>query len=466
MAGLLDRWMAIILVIAVAAFAWNLIVILPAWPMTRGFEAEWVGWALAAHEGFSFGESYRWLFTLPPMEDVALVTSYSPTAWVDPIFPFIHAGAVWLFGDHARLTMAIFCLALFLSTAVVAAILSRHLAGRAAGLLCFLVFLINDVPVLGGDHKSSIVSSAVLAGFLLISACLYLFKRFESFGIRDAIILGVAMGVVCLVTSICLILIPTMAVLLCFWVGGSSQRPVRALLFVLAAVATLSPWIARNYLEFGHLVPVRSGGGQIAHMSTVAMAAVTSGNPDLSAMPEAPWRADSELDAIVRIVRGRGTEARAELERWQLKILSNLPDAAAMNEVERDQALMKQTVDLIFDDPGFFIRTALYKQMVFWAQPGAIVGAFTMIGIALSFWFAAKERRIAVLLVLGLAYASLFTILVAFFYRYREPIEPILIVLSSVCIISAFQRFRESCFRAGLFGDLLDRSLPGDQEAA
>jgi hypothetical protein len=434
MAGLLDRWMAVILVIAVSAFAWNLIVILPVWPMTRGFEAEWVGWALAAHQGFSFGEPYRWLFSLPPTEDIASVTSYSPTAWVDPIFPFIHAGAVWLFDDHARLAMAIFCLALFLGTAIVAAMLSCHLAGRAAGLLCFLVFLINDVPLLGGDHKSSIISSAVLASFLLISACLYFFKYFESFGIRDTIIFGVVMGVVCLTTSSCLILIPTMAVLFFFWVGSSSQRPKRALLFVLAAAATLSPWIARNYLEFGHLVPVRSGGGQITHMSTVAMAAVTSGNPDPSSIPKVPWQADSELDAIVRIVRGRGTEARAELEGWQLKILSNLPDAAAMNEVERDQVLMKQAVNLVFDNPGFFIRTALYKQMVFWAQPGAIVGAFTTIGVALSFWFAVKDRRIAVLLVLGLAYAFPFTILVAFFYRYREPIEPILIVLSSVSL--------------------------------
>ncbi|MCX6899446.1 MAG: glycosyltransferase family 39 protein [Verrucomicrobia bacterium] len=77
-----------------------------------------------------------------------------------------------------------------------------------------------------------------------------------------AALAGLAIGVTALSRSVALLLVPA-AALVPFLTGGLAWRRRLGLCCALwlAAAAAIAPWTVRNWLEFGHLVPVSMGSG-------------------------------------------------------------------------------------------------------------------------------------------------------------------------------------------------------------
>jgi hypothetical protein len=107
------------------------------WQGQHGYEPEWVALAIAKGHGFSFPGNHHWLF------DGASPDEYYPTAWVEPVFAYLFAACLWLFGEYGRLVIAGVNLVLLAATMVVVFHLGKYVAGRLGGLLCVALIILH-----------------------------------------------------------------------------------------------------------------------------------------------------------------------------------------------------------------------------------------------------------------------------------------------------------------------------------
>ncbi|MFB3895972.1 MAG: ArnT family glycosyltransferase [bacterium] len=372
--------------------------------------------AMVAGLGFSFAF---------PGSDI-----YQPTAGQPPLFPLLLAGLYYLFGETSLAYLILMLIQSILSVWLCYLVyqIGKLVFDEKIGLTAMLFTAIYPIFIIySGRATNTMISVVTVIWFI------YLFLRFmllskESPKISSLILVGISGGIAMLAESIMISFI-----LICFIIHGfilfrNPQSAIRngrlrsILIVVLVAAAIVSPWTIRNYLVFHRLVLVRTMFGMNLWQGNNPMATGTNTLPDGRPMFDFP------------------------------KEYYNL----AITEPDRDQILLNTAKQYMIEHPGETCRLFLKKCYYFWwfppnniVTPAAakyanlmrIPFALLLILVLIGTRFAIKHKKYLVLSIfwlLFLNYMLVYGITHFGHFRYRAPVEPLLLILAAFGLIQLF----------------------------
>ena len=319
-----------------------------------------------------------------------------PTAWLGPIYPAAIALSYWVFGvatPASALAMMIFnstCSAL--AGWVVYAIAKRvmnELAGLIAGWLWALSPYVMLMPFLLWDTSLA----ALALGYAFLRTLELDDNQLRDSGVRNWIICGVAWGFAGLVTPSLLIPLPFVLA----YLAVRRERWMRSAVLAGTAFLVLAPWLARDYVVFHRIFPVRSNG----------LAEIYFGNVGFDAHPLGPSMEYQRLGEVAFVT---------------------LYGSRLMEYVERH--------------PGKFVRDSLRRAVDFWIQPGGFWPLTLLIELAALAALVLLFRRASTPLGLFLVVLAIYPLVYyasQVFSRFRHPIEPLLYGLAG-CSLSQLRR--------------------------
>lgn len=388
------------------------------WQAMRGWEAYWVADALASGHGFSFPATNRWLF-----EDAADGTFHA-TAWVDPVYTFILAASIYLFGEYYLLAGAILNLLLFLGTFWLLYKLTARLLSEPYALIAVILLSISGMASLNSQ-----LNNTFLATFLVLACALAALHYFERTDAKSLALLSVTLGLTILASPSTQLFLPVIVFTLVFWHFKEWRTKWKdAALISAITLAVISPWTIRNYITFDEFVPVRNGLGQIVYVGTIGADSLQKNDAQIG----------SHRQAVMHILYN--WETREALEEAQLAnarlTLGN--QLEFMNEAQRDKWYMAQVIEFIKDEPVTTIKLAAANLEVLIRRmglPGIAMVGLAILG-ALLWWRNVFSSTIA--LWAG-SFAAPYAIIICYFPRYRLPIEPLLVFLSVLALAAVYR---------------------------
>jgi hypothetical protein len=409
--------------------------ILPGWQNPdRGWEALWIAKALAAGKGFSFPSEKRWLF------DAVYDSGFHPSAWTDPLYTFCLAGIIRLFGDYHQLAALVFSLVLLLAVFGLTYRLGERLISAPAGLVAILALaLIRDFPLITG-----VINHTPFATTFVVISALTIMNFLEKPSNFRAGVLGLVLGLTALACPSAMLFIPVTAIAVAVW-GWRKLGPTvpQAILVFVVAALTMLPWTVRNYLVFEKFIPVRTGTGQITFVSVVATAGTVV--PDkLRSHVKPPWNARTPREAVVQTTGNfrPNFKRRMDLERFQMDYAKDIAPAkyATMDESQRDDWFLKESKTFLLSNPVLCARLAIAKIEVFirtgeaFYHLGALLAGGVCLLAVLGGVLAFRTPAVLALALWAGSYVGPFLLITPYFYRYRAPIEPVLVVLASFAV--------------------------------
>ena len=430
---------AIFLFLVTAGTMWD---IPDHWQKVPGWEPEWIAHSLENGEGFSFSAKHRWLFTNQPDSD-----EYFPTAWYPPVYPVFMAVFFYVFGEDGRLPILVFQILFLTCTAIVLFFLGRMAFNRWTGILAGSILMI--LPQAQAQAVNS-VTTAPIGGLLVsLSACMILWCL-QDLSVRRGTILGLVLGFTWLTHGATLLFLPVTVLGIFLLV-----RPITpgvwktALAIVVACGIIVGPWTVRNLLVFDELVPVRTGAGYSMYLANPILAETFLS--DYAACSNPPTK--NAKDALEATLQTKERPVRyAQYKRASECMNENAPEGYdEFNEARRDKVYMKKAWDFIFSEPLAFFNMTSQKSLAFfladWPMHLQIISLLAL----LSTLFMIRNQQARVLVLLTLAYTVPYSLGLPCFYRYRYPLEPILLLLASSVVIFSGQQLN-GLFRGKFVG--------------
>ncbi len=423
-----EIWLALLL--GLTALDWGLH---RGWRDAPGWELEMIARSLADGRGFGFPAEDRWLFA-PESGDAVY-----PTAWREPLAPaFIAAAFATLGPDRGRELVAATQALLLVLTACAVAWLGARVFDLETGLLAGAALWM--LPAVRANARGNL-DNAVPAALLICLTALAVLRTAERPTLRRGLGLGALLGVGALVHAATLLFTPLAALHVVRSRGAApaARRWQAAAALLLSAVLVLTPWTLRNWSVFGRLVPVRNGLGQNAYLGHPTLAETFL--PDFRACEAGegpPWRTQS---AFASIVRSRAPKDRVALYDRQVVCMeaSAPPGYGQMLEAERDALYARGALAFVAQHPG--VAAGLWaRRLVLFLFPEydpwqAAVGALALVGVAISLH--RRDARLPALL--AAAYALPYLACSIFYYRYRYPIEPLLVLFASQGVLAGLR---------------------------
>jgi 4-amino-4-deoxy-L-arabinose transferase-like glycosyltransferase len=270
-------------------------------------------------------------------------------------------------------------------------------------------------------------------GLLVLLLCLliiFLLRFASTRRLRDIAVAAVIAGLGCLARPTVLVLIPVFAL----WVLIIARRDLKlavrsAAVFVLLAVVLIAPWTYRNYLVHGKLIPICSRGG-------------------------------------VSLWLGNNKWATGNLGVDNERLVQIMPDPGIEDEVESAKYFQQEALRFIRANPGRSMVLGVKKVFHFWRPEGFrfpglvdrtpfwvrfVVGFFSYMPLFVLFAVGCLMllRQLRFLRDPGLLLFTLmvltFTVLHGVFPsipRYRQPVEPIIIIVASWALVAILDRLR------------------------
>lgn len=393
----------------------------------RGWEADAIAKAIVAGHGFSFPGTSQWLWEMWKGDP----NTFTPTAWVDPVYVYILAGAHYLFGPYAYYAMyalTFACIAVILLTAYR---IAERFGGPWTGVIAVAFIACN--ASLGRSYVDDMTNSS-LAATALILLGLVAVRYFEKSSWRRLVAMG-------LMTGFTILTCPAaeyFAYLLCvslviFHIGEGRQAMLRPLTAVLLATLVIAPWTLRNYVTFGEFVLVRNGGGQIVWDSTVGTGATFIPGAAKSPLPP-PWQSTGAHDAVQKML---DKYIRIPIHHYQVESVMAAPPPGydTMNEAQRDKFYMSRTKEFVRSYPKETLEMAISKLGVYVTRLGTL-GLLTIVLGVIGVISVFRDARSWPLALLAVSYSAPFIMIIAYYGRYRAPIEPVLAVLAAIGVTS------------------------------
>jgi len=256
--------------------------------------------------------------------------------------------------------------------------------------------------------------------------------------------LGLVLGLTALACPSAMLFIPVTAIAVAVW-GWRKLGPTvpQALMVLIVASLTILPWTARNYLVFGKFIPVRNGSGQITFVSMVAAAGTVA--PDkLRSHVKPPWNARTPREAVVRTTGNHrpNLARRMALERFQKDYANDIAptEFTTMNESQRDAWFLQETKAFMVANPVLSAKLAIANFEVFirtgeaFYRLGALLTGGVCLLAVLGGLLARKTPAVLTLALWAGTYIGPFLMITPYFYRYRAPIEPLLVVLATFAV--------------------------------
>jgi len=414
------------------------------WQRATGFEYYRIGQNLAEGKGFTFQSPGRWLYS-PQSTPAELMNEFSATAWEEPVYVAIVAFAQSNWSDAGRLALVIFNIFTFLSTCVAVYYLGRKVFNRMTALLASMALSILPVVHHASRDAFHTFHPAILGGGFIVICVLSIIWCLEKPSALRGIAVGALLGLACLTLSPFLVFLPlTVSLVLLISKSRPRVRWKTAAAIVVTSVVVIAPWTIRNYLAFGEFVLVRTGGGAAAHQGNPILAAAFTDGRFACVEQLGPfWNAENARDAI--LTANTVTDRRLDIyRRSQQCVEKKAPEGYEfLNEAQRDSLYLKHTLSFMISEPKSFATLTINKCIIFFTMPSRIYALIAFLA-AIGAVLALRNWRANVLFLMVIAYAAPYCALVAWFYRYRYPIEPLLLLLASSAIFAATSKILRS----------------------
>lgn len=415
------------------------------WAKAQGHEYLWIAESIAAGEGFSYPAGRRWMFRTdrgkPGMPE------YGPTAWKEPIYPYVLGGAMRLLGPEngraAVVALQVLALAL---TIVFTYLLGKELMGSWAGLIAAGMIAVLPGPA---RHAVFYLDTAVLGAMIVTGILLLLLRCMDRPTIGRSLALGTGIGAGALTLAPTVMLGPVAAVaLLVESIRRRSQQPLAMVVVAgLSAMLVISPWTIRNAKTFGMFIPIQAGLGNFANYTNTYVAETLM--PKLALDPNGsppPWTSTGPLDAVQKL--REGDKRRKLLDRSLESVAANPPPGwEHMSEPERDRVHLDQFRGFVTEHPTVFIQIMMAKALMLFILLPAEFQMSTMWLLSVMMYlvayvglvFTLRRRRVYVLPLTVLLVTSPLLVTAPLFYRYRLPVEPLIAILAAGAIVICFK---------------------------
>jgi hypothetical protein len=410
------------------------------WQHAKGYEYYWIGQNIAEGNGFKYKNAERWLYShqSTPAESM---NDYSATAWEEPVYVAIIAFALSTWGDAGKLALVLFNVFVFLSTCVAVYYLGRRVFNRLTGMLASTALALWPIVSHASQRTFNTIHPALLGGALTVVCVLSVVWCLEKPSTRRGTVVGALLGLACLTLSPFQVFVPLTVILVLLM---SKSRPgarwKTAAAIAVTTTVVISPWTIRNYLVFGEFVPVRTGAGAAAHQGNPTLAATFTDGRFACVESLGPfWVAENARDAI--LTANTVADRRSDIyRRSQQCVEKNAPEGYTFfNEAQRDNVYLENTLAFVFSEPQTFATLTFNKGFIFFTEPSRIFAIAAFLA-AVGAVMALRNWRAIVLLLMVVAYSAPYCVLVAWFYRYRYPIEPLLLILASSALVATVSK--------------------------
>ena len=405
------------------------------WREARGYEYEWVAWSLAQGHGYSFDGGTAWLGPYGPPSE------YSRTAWIEPIQTSIMALCFHSFDENGRLVLVLLNALWLTLTALTVFLIVERLAGSISALTSAILF-----GALSSYEGSPLlyIGNAALAGFIISSIALVMIHVMERPSLSACVVLGVVLGVGALTHAGTLLAIPLAYCVIVFAVGCRRRESWRyAGVAVLVAGLMLAPWTVRNLSVFGELVPVRTGSGFNAYIGNPGLGrTIEPGLRDGDTQSPPLWTAKDPREALWKLKDLNLDRAL----RWHSlsTIQENSSDGySEYNEAQRDRVFRERALEFVGEEFWLAVRMAIWKVIAFygyWGWPFRVITVMAFLGLLLR----VRDARAAAIVLLLAAYTLPYAVSLPLYYRYRFPVEPLLVVMSGLLLGSTIDLVNRS----------------------
>lgn len=374
--------------------------------------------AIIAGNGFSFAS---------PGSDI-----YQPTAGQPPLFPFLLAGLYLLFGEGTLAYLILMLIQSILSVWLCCLVyrIGKLIFDEKVGVIAMIFTAIYPILIIYSGRTTNTMISVVAVTWFMYLFLNYVLLSTEKPKISSLVLLGISGGIAMLAESIMISFILVCLIIYILFLFRAPSVTIRnqklksVAIVILVAAAVILPWTIRNYRVFHRLVIVRTMFGMNLWQGNNPMATGTNTLPDGRPMFDFPK------------------------EYYNLSI----------TEPERDQILLNQAKQFIFENPGQAFRLFFTKCYYFWwfppnnivtpaaakyahlmRFPFAILLLFVLIGTGV----AIKQKKY---LVLGVFWLLFFNYMLVYgithfgHFRYRAPIESFLLILASYGLLSVLSR--------------------------
>lgn len=382
-----------------------------------GYEMGQIAASLAMGNGFSWPE---WS-TYPQ----------GPTAWMPPVYPFIMAAAFKAFGiysQQAAVALQLFQTIVSALTCVLLYILAKHLYDVHVGFLAAFLLAIYPPAIY---YSVRYIWGTSLFAFCLLLLILVFLRQAEHPSVKQAVWLGSIMGFTTLVDPIIVSTYPFGLAWLYLKANGDRRTIAKTITAVIIVFClSVTPWLVRNYIVFERFVFIKSNLGHELFL----------GNNE--------YATGSYTDAFSRF-RENPMKDFTEAEREYLK---------NSDEVTRSSFLLRKAVIFIVKHPVRFAQRTMNRIMRYWTyiRPvdtwAAKVSLITYLavltlavaGLVLS---GAKGRDVQLVLSFLMLLPATYYFTHIGIFRYRFPIEPILMVFAGYTIYWGARRCRGGIFQ-------------------
>jgi hypothetical protein len=359
--------------------------------------------------------------------------NYIPSVYMPPAYPYLLSLFFRWFGVESR-----------------TAYLMIDLVQALAGVM--LVYLVFHLALLLFDRGAAILAAAIAAIYppfvymcnevhginlyivIGVAIVFYLVRFLRlSRSWRDIIAAGSCMGVMMLFRgeSPALMLVYVLVFLL---VGGRRVL-VQAAVFVLIAVCILSPWTARNYREFGRVIPVCESSGVNLWIGN---------NPSAMGSDRYP-QADAVRTALIKDLSDPVTRLDPQLYALpgDIRIAFSVIPMDRYVQPSKDRVLKNIALGYIATHPQQTVRLAMKKMLIFFLfdpnhekgrkpeywVPSVLLALAAVVGGA-----RAGKQLLAsnqLFLVVSVLFAVLLGAAIFVLPRYRIVIDPFMILLAT-----------------------------------
>ncbi|MFZ0619526.1 MAG: glycosyltransferase family 39 protein [Candidatus Acidiferrales bacterium] len=347
-----------------------------------------------------------------------------PTAWDTPVYPLLIAAMFQIFGTYTFAAyLATVSLNILFSTFTCVPLFfaGRRIGGASLGAAtAWLWAFFPNAVVIPTDWVWDTSLSALLAAIILWSTL----EIADSRRVRDWILYGLLWGLT-LMTN------PTLASLLPLLLGWAAWRAHRRAekwlgrAAISAAIVALCcvPWTARNFIEFDSFVPFRS----------VLGLQLWLGNNDAykDAFPGYLHPIDNSKERKKYVAMGE-IAYMAEKKHQAITWMEANPARVTRTSWERFVGTWLATPTPWRD---FRATNSLLIRTVFVANFLAAIG--TLVGIVVLWW--RRSEFAFPVTVFPLIFPWPFYLSQSLL-RYRHPIDPILMLLTAIAVVAAWQR--------------------------
>ena len=350
-----------------------------------------------------------------------------PTAWMTPVYPYIIAGVLKVFGLFTPAS----AIAILTINSVFAALTSipvyfiarrmydvgvAKVAGWVWALFPYSIYL--SIGTIWENTLTALLGSTVFLQTLRLESG----RR-----TRDWVLWALLWGLIAMTSPALLSVLPFLGLWLVYrnWKQGRNVIP-RAAVAAVVFLACLAPWTVRNYQAFGKFIPLRDNFWLEVHVGY---------SPDVSdVFPDSthPSTDSRELRQFITLGELRFME---EKKREALQFISENPGTAAVRTVRH---IVYLWTGYWSADEDFIVREPMHI-------PNVMFTMWMTAMLVLGLWFSKQGYRRRGPMTPFVIMVAVFPIIYYITHpsmNYRHPIDPMIAILGSFAAVIMYERRR------------------------